>query len=301
MTLWTTLFLFCLTSIASADMTYKITTTDITVGTDTIRLVGRNNNKEAVGITIPAFESYFVASNKKVTKLTCPGNYTQTVVNAINNVGQLAGSCSNARTDGFILDRKSGVYTLLSYPGSDSTVVYGLNDLGHAVGQYSVGSAYHGFIWRDNQYTNVDAPEVNGLFLSLNSINTAGQAVGEYLRADNIGGVVGGTLVAFMLDNGSFTIIGYGNGVSNVGMSINNNGQVLGLSYDNSGQAMWFVYDGITTYLQVAGLPEGAAPYNNLDWSLNDRAEIVGTYLLGAYADGNAHSFVGVPMRVRRR
>ena len=303
--LLTTVFLFCFLSVASAaDVAYKFTVIDTVQyqgQTDTIRLVDRNNKGEMVGIN-EFFQSYLI-SGSKVYRLNCLAN-ASTVASSINNTGQIGGYCSHDnRVDGFVLDRKSGFYQLITFPGSHGTIVYGINDAGDAVGQYwtldpnTQLGVYRGFTWIAGVFTSVEAPEVNGDFLVLNGINRSQQSVGSYLRVESSGGAVtGGLEIAFMMSNGQFEIIQYPETVTNFAYDVNNNGQAVGLSYSNSGVQTFFLYDA-GQYFKITGLPEGAVAYQNYGWGLNDRGELVGTYSL----NGEPHSFFAVPSRAKRR
>jgi probable HAF family extracellular repeat protein len=152
----------------AADVAYKFKTLDLTVTfngtTDTLRIVDRNNKGEIIGHHFDDASYYVTPNHRTITRLDCGGDNTS--ASAINNVGQIAGACyDQTGANGFVHDRRTGNYTLLRYPGSDYTVAYGINDLGHVVGQYG-GAAFgdgrhrfHAFVWKDGVYSTVDAPD----------------------------------------------------------------------------------------------------------------------------------------------
>ena len=80
--------------------------------------------------------------------------------------------------------------TLLSFPGADSTFAFGINDLGDVVGQYGgfrFGDGldrFHGFLWRNGEYTTIDAPFPDAMHTALLGINTAGQIIGTFQPLD---------------------------------------------------------------------------------------------------------------------
>src|SRR6266567_4404466 len=121
-------------------------------------------------------EGYFVGIKDKAHKILCPGDQTDnesTAVYAINNAGQAVGSCTDG---GFVRDR-NGTITILNFPGADGTVALGINDLGNVVGQYwgnSFGQGlqrFHGFVWKNGEYTTVDAPFSEAMATTLSGIN----------------------------------------------------------------------------------------------------------------------------------
>jgi hypothetical protein len=153
---------------------------------DIVRLTDVNNKGELVGNDF-AGDGFLVNKKHRAVEIRCPGDRTDndsTTVSAINNAGQLVGSC----TDGAFVRDRNGNITILNFPGADGTVAFGINDLGHVAGQYwgfAFGQAlqrFHGFVWRDGVYTTIDSPFPEAMFTSLRGINNAGQIIGTYLH-----------------------------------------------------------------------------------------------------------------------
>jgi probable HAF family extracellular repeat protein len=109
-----------------------------------------------------------------------PGDH-QSIARAINNRGQIAGN-SGALGDpnpppqrGFIWEE--GVMTDLGNLGSEFTVVFGMNNRGHVVGESDLAPGErHGFLWKHGVMT--DLGTLGGHFSSARSINNHGQVVG---------------------------------------------------------------------------------------------------------------------------
>src|SRR5262245_7852549 len=72
----------------------------------------------------------------------------------------------------------SYTYTTLSPPGPTFTQALGINDVGQIVGQYTIGSVGHAFLFSGGFYTVLDQPGWTNMFAS--GINNAGQIVGYY-------------------------------------------------------------------------------------------------------------------------
>ena len=250
---------------------------------------------------------FFVSKNQGVTEIRCPGDRTDndsTVVTAINNIGQVVGFCTdgvspNSRTVGFIRDR-NGHFTLLTFPGADGTLAFGINDRGHVVGQYfgfGFGDGlnrFHGFLWKDGVYTTLDAPDPEHMATSLLGINNAGQIIGAYLH-HRPGGATSDydSELSFLYDNGNFRPLAFPGakapfvccGATTFPMDINNVGQVIGSTYASDGKPQFFFYHG-TRYFVITGLPENVQDANDVSivhgssaWGMNDDGEIAGTYV----------------------
>ena len=288
-----------------ADAAYNFTTMDIPLHftflgqerDDIVRLTDVNNKGQLVGNDF-ASDGYFVTKKEKATEIHCPGDVADifdndsTSVSAVNNSGQVVGSCSdNQRNNAFVRD-KNGNIILLNYPDSDGTVAFGINDLGHVVGQYwgfLFGEAlqrFHGFVWKDGVYTTIDAPFSGAMFSSLWGINAAGQIIGTYLHHSPESTDINDydSEVAFLYDNGNFTPLDFPGaklpfccGATTFPMDINNLGQVVGRTYDSDGKLQFFLLDE-GNYLTITGLPDDVVDGGG-SWGINDKSEIAGTYV----------------------
>jgi hypothetical protein len=136
---------------------------------DIVRLTDINTRGDMVGSDF-AYDGYVITPALQATPIRCPGARTDDYnpAAAINNRGAVVGSCTigaspTTQTVGFVRD-PDGMITLLAFPGADGTTAWGINDLGHVVGQYwgfQFGAGmqrFHGFIWHDGVYTTLDAP-----------------------------------------------------------------------------------------------------------------------------------------------
>jgi uncharacterized membrane protein len=115
-----------------------------------------------------------------------------TLVLAINNRDQIVGASIDSENTkhGFLLHQ--GKFTAIDHPDATSevrgggTVLYGLNDRGRIVGQYS-DSRCHGFLLDGDTFTTIDDPDA--LFATgAADINDGGQIVGFYDGMTGTGG-----------------------------------------------------------------------------------------------------------------
>ncbi len=315
-----------------ATAAYKFTTRDIPLQfrflgearEDTVRFTDINNKGEIVGNSF-AGDGFLISKKREPIEIRCPGDQTDnhsTVVSAINNVGQVVGSC----TDGAFVRDRNGDITVLNFPGADGTVASGINDLGHVVGQYwgaLFGQAlqrFHGFVWKDGEYITIDAAFPDAMFTSLSGINNAGQIIGTYLHQRPGSSDLNDydSEIAFLYDNGSFSLLEFPGaiapfvccGATTLPMDINNAGQILGSTYDDNGNLRFFLYnDG--KYFVITGLPDNVADFGSA-WGLNDEGEIAGTYTrrvpcetcgFGGEPGHNVelHSFIAEPKRFHKK
>lgn len=169
-------------------------------------------------------------------------------------------------------------YANASVPSGGSTMLYGINDSGEAVGNYgyppvgSANSSNYAFVYDSGEYTTLNDP--NGYAGSTNvyGINNSGQIVGSFNNASGTQG--------FIYSNGNYTTISApsgGTGVfdSFVGLAINNKGQVLGEFTGSTGLTP-FVYD------ISSGSYSTLANPNNFQIlqvnGLNDSGQVAGYY-----------------------
>jgi hypothetical protein len=111
-----------------------------------------------------------------------------TTAAAINNHGDIAGFRTGMRgTTKAFLRSPNGHLTVLQYPGSSSTMAFGVNDSGEVVGTYTKGSGNNaksfGFTWsRHNGWRSISDPMGKGTTL-VNGVNDLGDLVGFYTDA----------------------------------------------------------------------------------------------------------------------
>jgi hypothetical protein len=315
----------------AADLAYKFEIVDIPLHftflgeqrDDTVRLTDIDERGRMAGNDF-AGAGYFVGIKHRAHKVQCPSDRTDnesTMVSAINNSGQVVGSC----TDGGFIRNRNGKITILNYPGADGTIVLGINDFGHVVGQYWGNlfgqglQRFHGFLWKNGKYTTIDAPFSEAMATTLSGINNAGQIIGTYFhhRAGSPDINEYDSEVAFLYDNGNFTQLKFPGaqipfccGAETFPMDINNLGQVVGSTYDSEGNFQFFLLnDG--TYFRITGLPENVVDAGG-SWGLNDKSQIAGTYLQRVPCDTcgfagapgyefTLHSFVAKPQKALKK
>ena len=282
----------------AADYAYRFERVDIKVHVrfqgeqreDIVRLTDLDNKGQMIGNDF-ASDGFFAPNKRKPNEIRCPGDQSEndtTSVSAINNSGQIVGSCS---AGGFIRDKRGNI-TILNFPGAQGTVALGINDLGHVVGQYwgdDFGQGlqrFHGFVWKDGTYTTVDAPFAEAMATTLSGINNAGQIIGTFLhhRAGSSDINEYDSEVAFLYDNGNFTELDFPGsqipfccGAQTFPMDINNNGDVIGATYDSQGERQFFLL-AAGQYLRITGLPENVVDFVG-GWGINDKNQIAGAYM----------------------
>jgi hypothetical protein len=317
---------------------YKFKVTDIRVhfsffGEDNealVQLADINDKSAMIGNT-PYGDAFLVDKNKKTTEIRCPGDPIEhsTVVSAINNVGQIVGSCS---LGGFVRDANN-TFTLLDFPGAGpkGTIPYGINDLGHIVGIYNESACgvhlgcFHGFVWKDGEYTSFDVPFPEALFTQLVGINNAGQIIGIHAHHVPGGGVNDfDNVEGFLYDNGNFIALNFPDAKYPLAclsadcrtypMDINNLGQIVGLAYDSEGKRQYFLYEE-GEYSVIAGLPEHTDNvwiFPAAVWGMNDNGDIAASYVqvlpCGAcgpdgepYYTFTEHSYVANPKKLHTK
>jgi len=303
------------------DAPYKFKTADIPIRfsflgqtrDDILRFVDVNNQGVVIGNTFvgDGFEAdikhgkkhsgagLIIDANNQLSELRCPGDRLETDstwLAAINNVNQIVGSCTdgvspNQRSVGFVRD-PSGRFTLLTFPGADGTMAFGINDRGDVVGQYwgfAFGAAlnrFHGFLWKDGLYTTIDHPDPERLATKLLGINTAGQIIGSYLHHRPGSPEINDydSEPAFFYDSGRFTLLEFPGAKApslccdptTTPTDINNQGQVIGTTYGPDGRAKFFLYAD-RQYRAIAGFPDNVTAGEN--WGVNDGGDLTGTYI----------------------
>jgi uncharacterized membrane protein len=192
------------------------------------------------------------------TTIDAPGS-TGTVVNGINNAGQIVGSYGDAQGGGGGFLLSGGVFTTFNVPGSVSTEITGINDRGQMVGNYqtSLLAESRGFLLSGGNYTPLVVPGSTATYVQ--GINDSGQIVGYYSVRER------GPYYGFLLSGGVYTTLTGppGSAGALVG-AINNAGQIVG----TSSLGPFLLNGGIYTMLNVPGYPFG----------INDADQIVGSF-----------------------
>jgi hypothetical protein len=112
----------------------------------------------------------------------------QTIPTALNDSGTIAGfyDSSTGLVHGFFL--KDGVFTAYDYPGSNFTMIQGINEAGDFVGYYSINQTYGAFASIGGNLIPITIP--SSTFISPTDINNDGEIVGWYNTPNNSLGFV---------------------------------------------------------------------------------------------------------------
>jgi hypothetical protein len=171
-------------------------------------------------------------------------------------------------------------FELVDLPGSVRTIVWGINDVGVAVGVYTDSTGVlHGFIRRANGVTPFDVPGSSST--SFLDINDVGTAVGWFNDAN-------GAQHGFKLaPDGTSAVIDVPGAANTYVGSINNRGDMVGSSGPTIDEGTGFLlHAGSFTTLAD---PPNAEPGTTLPLGINDTGAISGSF---TEADGAQHGFV---------
>jgi probable HAF family extracellular repeat protein len=195
-----------------------------------------------------------------------PPGSTFTLVESINDHGDLVGVYQDkiSNQHGFV--RRDGIYTTIDYPGSTFIFLRQINNRGQVVGFFADTYGHnHGFLFSEGRFTVIDVPGAVDTFLD--GINNRGEVEGEYAGED-------GQAHGFLLRDGQFSIVHPPFSFEEAVFGINDRGDMVG-SYDtgNVNDSFGFAFQrGSFIRLDVPG-----APYT-LPSSINDRGEAAGFY-----------------------
>src|SRR5262249_24017399 len=119
-------------------------------------ITGISDDGRLVGSFADSSGDPFILENGKRTSLRCAPR-SVTARRAINNRGNIAGSCSTTGANGGIqgfLRYSDGKVVLLDVPGSNLTEAVGMNEFDQVVGDFrdSSDNQYHGFIWDKGRF-----------------------------------------------------------------------------------------------------------------------------------------------------
>jgi probable HAF family extracellular repeat protein len=156
-------------------------------------------------------------------------------------------------------------YTIIDYPGSFNTGVFGINRSGQMSGTFfgSDGVA-RAFIYTDGKFSAVNYPKADRTFGF--GINDAGSIVGYYIDKDN-------RTRGFLYDGKNFTTIEYPGATVTRANAINNSGDIAGGFVDSAGVTHGFVNKaGKFTATDFPGATRTEA------YGINDAGWIVGYY-----------------------
>ena len=266
-----------------------------------------NNSGQVAGDfwTGSVYDSFIYNSNDgSYDTLTGPVGTDGTIAYGISDTGQVVGysyvavpGASNSWSDqGFIYSGgANGTYTTLNDQNAGAgsnqgTVPIAINNSGEVVGYYyDSNGAYHGFLYSNGGFTELDYPEADAQTAPY-AINNAGEVVGYFNNGSNVEGFIysGGA-------NGTWTALNVPGASNTYAYGINNEGQVLGDYSDANGEHAFIYSNGIYTTLDFPnGLPAGTDAY-----AFNDAGEVVGSYSeqisLGEFVSFGTFGFVAEP------
>jgi hypothetical protein len=132
-------------------------------------------------------------------------------------------------TLGFLLGATSSVFgqgsfTAIDFPGSASTIPWGINQSGDIAGLYTTADkATHGFLKSRGQYVSVDFP--GAALTDAFGISPRGDVIGDYAATLTGSGPHHGFVLS---RDGTFTTIDYPGATSTVARGMNSRGDILG-------------------------------------------------------------------------
>ena len=201
-------------------------------------------------------------------------------VQAINNTGQIAGQTGGGDEVQGLLTDLSGNITVISVPGSEQTLIYGMDNSTRIVGAYNKrdhGGA-HGFLYVQGAFTTLDYP--GGTDTRARAINDPGQIVGDY--NDSTGHRHG-----FLYAGGSYTPINVSGAVGTYVYGISSSGNIVGYYTDSQGHQHGFLSSAGSITTVNAPFP-GAT--DTFLYGINALGIIVGSYI----DNRGTHAFVDV-------
>ncbi len=166
----------------------SLTPIDVPGSLMTLSAFGINDRGQIVGAysdAVGILHGYILEKGEFAT-IDYPGSQG-TVMNRINNIGQMVGTfIDSSGLHGFLLDE--GVFTAFDAPTSSRfTHAYGLNDRGDVVGVYSDAQfVYHGYLLQDGVFTEVTVPDAPTAIPV--DINDRGEIAGYYPAAGSYRG-----------------------------------------------------------------------------------------------------------------
>jgi len=221
---------------------------------------------------------------------------------AVNNRGDVVGTCGGLRPFGFVTNLESGLVNALRYPGAQTTWGYGINDMGQAVGFYANQPQpplccflpprhLHSYLFNSatGEYRTIDHPfsVATGWPTFLTHINNKGQIAGYHLDETYAPTI---NAYSFIYENGTFTPVRHPRAWddhSTFIYGLNNLGEIFGAySGPGCGRCL-FLYDGAKYVDVILPIPDNAPYPKDMSVSpaatrnfagLNDRGQFVGTY-----------------------
>jgi probable HAF family extracellular repeat protein len=210
------------------------TTIDYVDGQET-NLNGLNDRGEIVGNTYSAPYVAFIyeVSTQAFTSITYPG---ASVTNAfgIISTGVIVGSAFFSSQNTFVgFELNGSTYEPVAPSGASQSYLYGISDLGEAVGYVDFGHTFGNFLFKHGKYTLLTVPKAP--FAIATGVNRFGALVGEY--GPRSGGTAG-----FVYQNGILTTLQFPGSANTGARGISNAGEVVGFFEDSGGNTHGFTW-----------------------------------------------------------
>jgi hypothetical protein len=217
----------------------------------------------------------FVLDRGNFTQFDAPAPAFITILNGVNDRGQLSGSYLDGAAHGFFWSR--GAFTILTPPNTINTQAGQINNREQVAGFFrDTNRKRHGFVWDKGSFQifNVPNDHVTGGTLGW-GINNKGDMVGSFIDSSvNRHG--------FLLRKGVFTVIDPPGSLDTLAWSINDDGVIVGQYFTDAVHG-FILKDGVYTTLDI---PNGLNASPN---TINNEG-----YIGGSYDDptGATHGFI---------
>ena len=170
-------------------------------------------------------------------------------------------------------------YSKIDFPGASQTQVFGFNDNGTIVGNYTdTQGVVHAFVYRGGSYKTIDHSDSveNGF----SGINNDERIAGYYIGSDQ-------RYHGFVLVDSVYDYVSFPGALDTVAWDVNDFGDVVGgFDFTDQNTVIAFVdHHGSYTSFEDPVAPPGASQAD----ALNDHGQIVGVYV---DVDGNVHGFL---------
>ena len=244
---------------------------------------GLNNRGQIVGsYTLGGRQYAFIKDGGTYSTLNIRG--TNHFAWGINDNGQVVGQVvADNLWLGYIYNPTNSSYTTIKVPGSNSTVVYGINDAGRVCGNYNMGGIQFGFMHDLNLidtwiYLKKGGATPTWAF----GINDAGTTVGCY--------TISGHDYGFTYYDGIFHDLNVPGAQNTRAVGINDRGDIVGRYWNDGGTIYGFVYrDG---KFETLAMPEAEIVRVI---GINNAGQIVGLYTKDKGT--TYHGFLGTPVK----
>lgn len=174
-----------------------------------------------------------LAALDNVRTIDYPGA-VNTVVNGINDAGDIAGHYKDTaqKQHGFLL--KQGKFTSIDFPGAATTITVAINNAGDMAGYYRLDDGVnHGFLYSGGKFTLIDVP--GATMTNAFGLNDNGEVVGHSQ-------LPGEAMKGFLWKAGQYSTYTYPEqNDMGCGMGINNNGDIVGHWRDTRGVIRGYV------------------------------------------------------------